>query len=87
MKWFFKSKSFIAVSVILLAFIQDTEAAFERREDRLKIPKRISNDTYNPNDTGTEVGNDLPIEDNIPLFLGLAFVYGLSVFKKKKRMK
>ena len=85
MKQILKSKSIIAVSVILFSFIQSAEAVFERREDRLRNSDQSNNNTYDPNDTGAELGSDTPIGDNISLFLGLGLVYGLYVFKKKQR--
>ena len=84
MKQILKNKSIIVALVILFSFTLTTEAAFERREDRLKSLEQRNNDAYNPNGEGIEVGQNGSIEDDIPLFWGLSLVYGVCVFKKRR---
>ena len=86
MKQILKKKDIIVVLVILFSFTLTSEAAFERREDRQKKFRSSNNDTYNPNNEGTEVGRDVPVEDATPFLLTLGLIYGLSIFKRKEWM-
>ena len=84
MKQVLKKKGIVIVLVILFLFTLTTKAAFERREDRQSNSRSSNNDTYDPNDEGTEIGRNGPIEDSIPFLLALGLIYGVCVFKKKQ---